>query len=87
MQRFIPNAELLMGRRFARAHPHSDLLVILRLIVCQRLDAPSIMQERDFSGTPYVPVYVMLPVSCLPCLCLFTDVDASCIFNERWGAS
>ena len=24
---------------------------------------PSNLQERDFAGTPYVPVYVLLPVS------------------------
>lgn len=24
---------------------------------------PTKLQERNFSGTPYVPVYVMLPVS------------------------
>uniref|UniRef100_A0A1D1Z5W1 Beta-amylase n=1 Tax=Anthurium amnicola TaxID=1678845 RepID=A0A1D1Z5W1_9ARAE len=28
----------------------------------QMLDAPRRMQERDFAGTPYVPVYVMLPL-------------------------
>lgn len=24
---------------------------------------PSNLQERDFTGTPYVPVFVLLPVS------------------------
>ena len=24
---------------------------------------PPKLQERDFAGTPYIPVYVMLPVS------------------------
>ena len=26
---------------------------------------PPKLQERDFAGTPYIPVYVMLPVSIL----------------------
>lgn len=29
---------------------------------------PTKLQERDFAGTPYVPVYVMLPVSLLSLL-------------------
>ena len=28
----------------------------------QIADGPLKLQERDFAGTPYVPVYVMLPV-------------------------
>jgi hypothetical protein len=29
----------------------------------QIVDVPPRLPERDFAGTPYVPVYVMLPVS------------------------
>lgn len=35
------------------------------ILTCQVVILPQRLQERDFAGTPYVPVYVMLPVSCL----------------------
>lgn len=43
----------------------SYFTVVLKFVFLQALDTPPKLQERDFVGTPYVPVYVMLPVSCI----------------------
>lgn len=45
--------------------------MLLKLIssLLQIVDVPSKLPERDFAGTPYIPVYVMLPVR-LQYLCL-----------------
>lgn len=38
-------------------------------------DGPLKLQERDFAGTPYVPVYVMLPLSVININCELVDPD------------
>lgn len=42
----------------------------------QAIDIPSKLQERDFSGTSYVPVYVMLPLGIINMKCELVDTDA-----------
>ncbi|XP_078427515.1 beta-amylase 2, chloroplastic-like isoform X2 [Wolffia australiana] len=39
------------------------------------LDAPSRIRERDFAGTPYVPVYVMLPLGVVDMKCELVEPD------------
>ncbi|XP_057980650.1 beta-amylase 2, chloroplastic-like isoform X2 [Malania oleifera] len=41
----------------------------------QVVDIPSKLQERDFAGTPYVPVYVMLPLGVINMKCELVDPD------------
>ncbi|PIA49403.1 hypothetical protein AQUCO_01300313v1 [Aquilegia coerulea] len=41
----------------------------------QIMDIPSKMPERDFAGTPYVPVYVMLPLGVINMKCELVDPD------------
>ncbi|GAB2217357.1 hypothetical protein Droror1_Dr00000532 [Drosera rotundifolia] len=41
----------------------------------QVLHQPPKLQERDFSGTPYIPVYVMLPFGVINMNCELTDPD------------
>ncbi|KAJ8748976.1 hypothetical protein K2173_013415 [Erythroxylum novogranatense] len=38
-------------------------------------ETPSEFQERDFSGTPYVPVYVMLPLGVINMNCQLVDPE------------
>lgn len=42
----------------------------------QTMDIPPSLPERDFAGTPYVPVYVMLPLSVISINCELPDPDA-----------
>ncbi|CAK9134411.1 unnamed protein product [Ilex paraguariensis] len=39
------------------------------------VDEPPELQERDFSGTPYVPIYVMLPLGIINMDCELLDLD------------
>nr|DAD47367.1 TPA_asm: hypothetical protein HUJ06_017304 [Nelumbo nucifera] len=41
----------------------------------QVVDVPLKLQERDFAGTPYVPVYVMLPLGVINMKCELVDPD------------
>lgn len=41
----------------------------------QAMDIPPKVPERDFAGTPYVPVYVMLPLGVITMKCELTDPD------------
>ncbi|KAK4476585.1 hypothetical protein RD792_015742 [Penstemon davidsonii] len=41
----------------------------------QVLDIPTKLQERDFAGTPYVPVYAMLPLGVMSMKCELVDPD------------
>ncbi|KVH89109.1 hypothetical protein Ccrd_008910 [Cynara cardunculus var. scolymus] len=41
----------------------------------QVVDMPSKLQERDFAGTPYVPVYVLLPLGAINLKCELVDPD------------
>lgn len=41
----------------------------------QVVDIPQKLQERDFAGTPYVPVYVMLPLGVINMKCELIDPD------------
>ncbi|KAF5204572.1 Beta-amylase [Thalictrum thalictroides] len=41
----------------------------------QIVDIPSKLPERDFAGTPYVPVYVMLPLGVINMKCELVDPD------------
>lgn len=41
----------------------------------QVVDMPSKLQERDFAGTPYVPVYVLLPLGAINMKCELVDPD------------
>ncbi|XP_020870335.1 beta-amylase 7, partial [Arabidopsis lyrata subsp. lyrata] len=41
----------------------------------QILDIPPNLTEQDFSGTPYVPVYVMLPLGVINMKCELADRD------------
>ncbi|KAJ0963785.1 hypothetical protein J5N97_028907 [Dioscorea zingiberensis] len=41
----------------------------------QAMDIPARMPERDFAGTPYVPVYVMLPLGVVNMKCELVDPD------------
>lgn len=41
----------------------------------QALDTPQKLQERDFLGTPYVPVHVMLPLGIINMECELVDPD------------
>ncbi|RWR72193.1 beta-amylase 2, chloroplastic-like protein [Cinnamomum micranthum f. kanehirae] len=41
----------------------------------QVMDITPRMQERDFAGTPYVPVYVMLPLGVINMKCELVDPD------------
>ncbi|CAH1447942.1 unnamed protein product [Lactuca virosa] len=41
----------------------------------QVVDMPSKLQERDFAGTPYVPVYVLLPLGAVNMKCEVVDPD------------
>lgn len=41
----------------------------------QVIDFPPKLQERDFAGTPYVPVYVMLPLGVINLKCELVDPD------------
>ncbi|XP_043713169.1 beta-amylase 2, chloroplastic-like [Telopea speciosissima] len=41
----------------------------------QVIDIPPKLQERDFAGTPYVPVYVMLPLGVINMKCELVDLD------------
>ncbi|XP_058083901.1 beta-amylase 2, chloroplastic-like isoform X2 [Magnolia sinica] len=41
----------------------------------QMMAIPPKMQERDFAGTPYVPVYVMLPLGVINMKCELMDPD------------
>ncbi|KAF5174940.1 Beta-amylase, partial [Thalictrum thalictroides] len=41
----------------------------------QIMDIPSKLPERDFAGTPYVPVYVMLPLGVINMKCELVDPD------------
>ncbi|GLT60656.1 hypothetical protein SLA2020_334130 [Shorea laevis] len=41
----------------------------------QIVDLPSKLPERDFAGTPYVPVYVMLPLGVINMKCDLVDPD------------
>ncbi|PWA93190.1 beta-amylase 7 [Artemisia annua] len=41
----------------------------------QVVDMPSNLQERDFAGTPYVPVYVLLPLGVINMKCELADPD------------
>ncbi|XP_057805588.1 beta-amylase 7 isoform X1 [Salvia miltiorrhiza] len=41
----------------------------------QVVDMPSKLQERDFSGTSYVPVYAMLPLGVINMKCELVDPD------------
>ncbi|KAF9617628.1 hypothetical protein IFM89_037691 [Coptis chinensis] len=42
----------------------------------QVMDMPPKLPERDFAGTPYVPVYVMLPLGVINMKCELVDPDA-----------
>ncbi|CAL5192682.1 unnamed protein product [Lathyrus oleraceus] len=42
----------------------------------QIFDIPSRLLERDFAGSPYVPVYVMLPLGVINIKCELVDPDA-----------
>ncbi|XP_071701296.1 beta-amylase 7-like isoform X2 [Rutidosis leptorrhynchoides] len=41
----------------------------------QVVDMPSKLQERDFAGTPYVPVFVLLPLGAINMKCELVDPD------------
>ncbi|XP_031277861.1 beta-amylase 7 isoform X1 [Pistacia vera] len=41
----------------------------------QIVDLPPKLPERDFAGTPYVPVYVMLPLGVINMKCELVDAD------------
>lgn len=41
----------------------------------QVVDMPPKLQERDFAGTPYIPVYVMLPLGVINMKCELVDPD------------
>ncbi|CAN6461676.1 unnamed protein product [Victoria cruziana] len=41
----------------------------------QVIDLPPRVKERDFAGTPYVPVYVMLPLGVINLKCELVDPD------------
>ncbi|XP_051132863.1 beta-amylase 7-like isoform X2 [Andrographis paniculata] len=41
----------------------------------QIVSMPTKLQERDFAGTPYVPVYVMLPLGVINMKCELVDPD------------
>ncbi|KAG8363318.1 hypothetical protein BUALT_Bualt19G0009900 [Buddleja alternifolia] len=41
----------------------------------QVVNMPTKLQERDFAGTPYVPVYVMLPLGVVNMKCELVDPD------------
>lgn len=41
------------------------------------------IQERDFSGTPYVPVYVMLPVSLTKDLLFVSSICCYTLLSNR----
>ncbi|KAL6981959.1 Beta-amylase 7 [Sarracenia purpurea var. burkii] len=41
----------------------------------QVIDIPQKLHERDFAGTPYVPVYVMLPLGVINMKCELIDPD------------
>ncbi|KAL8028201.1 hypothetical protein ABFX02_14G143900 [Erythranthe guttata] len=41
----------------------------------QVVDMPTKLQERDFAGTPYVPIYVMLPLGVVNMKCELVDPD------------
>ncbi|KAK9273427.1 hypothetical protein L1049_018237 [Liquidambar formosana] len=41
----------------------------------QVVDIPPKLQERDYAGTPYVPVYVMLPLGVINMKCELVDPD------------
>ncbi|XP_059598971.1 beta-amylase 7 isoform X1 [Vitis vinifera] len=41
----------------------------------QVVDMPPKLQERDFAGTPYIPVYVMLPLGVISMKCELVDPD------------
>lgn len=40
------------------------------------------LQERDFAGTPYVPVYVLLPVSAY-CFCRASLINLTVSFLDN----
>ncbi|KAJ9681479.1 hypothetical protein PVL29_020378 [Vitis rotundifolia] len=42
----------------------------------QVVDMPLKLQERDFAGTPYIPVYVMLPLGVINMKCELVDPDS-----------
>lgn len=55
------------------------------------VDITGRLPERDFAGTPYVPVYVMLPVSAFKCLkydfnlnffLVVNGADFHCVFDD-----
>lgn len=51
-------------------------------------DIPPRLPERNFAGTPYVPVYVMLPVSHdFTLIFHFCPSSVSCFLNMLVGSS
>lgn len=48
-------------------------------------DMPPKLQERDFAGTPYIPVYVMLPVSILIYSYSVSILLVFFTYNLEWG--
>ncbi|KAK6920122.1 BES1/BZR1 plant transcription factor, N-terminal [Dillenia turbinata] len=71
-----PQASALIGDRGERTDKHPIVVSLDTINDKQVIDLPTKLQERDFVGTPYVPVYVMLPLGVINMKCELVDPDA-----------
>lgn len=61
--------------RGERMDNHSLIGSLETVVNKQVIDPSSRLNEHDFAGTPYVPVYVMLPLGVINMKCELTDSD------------
>lgn len=69
-------ASSTMGIRGERTDNHPIISGTLETVINKQVvDPSSRLHEHDFAGTPYVPVYVMLPLGIINMKCELTDPD------------
>ncbi|XP_028087065.1 beta-amylase 7-like isoform X4 [Camellia sinensis] len=64
-----------LGRSLCQTINLTGGFIQARLLQYWAADKPPKLQERDFSGTAYVPVYVMLPLGVINMDCQLVDQD------------
>ncbi|GAB2271701.1 Beta-amylase 7 [Dionaea muscipula] len=70
--RSLTSSALGDGEEKNEIHPVGSIIAVDNK---QVLHQPSKLQERDFAGTPYIPVYVMLPLGVINIKCELPDPD------------
>ncbi|XP_021849858.2 beta-amylase 7 isoform X2 [Spinacia oleracea] len=73
------HASSTVGSRGERIDNHlhisSSVDIVANKQVVDSVDPSSRLHEHDFAGTPYIPVYVMLPLGVINMKCELTDPD------------